>query len=209
MSESAASSAPIPTDYVIFVDEVSPRLRGWAFDQANPTQPARLRFRIGGRVVWEGTCDGSRPDVKGAGYPTELVGFSFKPEAATAGGMLTIETLGGAPLVMMVGTEARYETLVPAAQCATKEPVRAELSHLAHADAPGTVRNAIGAAASPEPTPHAAAPSARQESAARQAQSPWCEPLDDGQEPEPRRSGRAAGRGFLFGLFRHRQVGTV
>lgn len=182
MSDSAATLAAVSADMLIFVDDVSPRLRGWAFDRANPGQPARLRFRIDGRVVWEGTCNDPRPDVKDAGYPTELVGFSFEPVDAVAGGMLTIETLGGAPLVMMDGREARSETLVPAVQHIAEERVQREPPHVAHAGtAPGTVRHAVSAKAFPGLTPRATVPSVRQES--------------------PR-------LGFLFGLFRRRRSGA-
>nr|WP_321983182.1 hypothetical protein [uncultured Lichenicoccus sp.] len=81
------------------VDEASPeRVRGWVVGAQPPSPPQFLRFFVDGGLVWEGECDGLRPDVMAAGHPVSTVGFDFRmpPHPASDGpGVLTVEDRAG------------------------------------------------------------------------------------------------------------------
>jgi hypothetical protein len=102
----------------LVIDEATTeRVRGWATDPAAPDVPVCLRFMVDGATVWEGTCDGLRPDVRRSGHPTDPVGFDFDilPDLLMDGShILTAKHRDGTPVRLFVHGHACEEiTLLP------------------------------------------------------------------------------------------------
>src|SRR5262249_54354529 len=51
---------------------------GWAIDRDDPGRVLHMDIIINGEKIGEAVCSNRRPDVKNAGYPTEIVGYKFK-----------------------------------------------------------------------------------------------------------------------------------
>ncbi len=63
----------------IRVDEVSPKtVRGWVVNTESAQEPVTIKPTVNGKVLSEIVCDGERPDVLNAGWPSSKVGFSFR-----------------------------------------------------------------------------------------------------------------------------------
>lgn len=100
-----------PSPRLVVDEATGTRVRGWALDREDPS-PLFLRFLVDGVPVWEGPCDGLRPDVMKAGHPVEHVGFDFTvPETALRNGpgILTIQNSSRAPQQMMFGGRPHQE----------------------------------------------------------------------------------------------------
>ena len=79
------------------------RVRGWAVDLDRPERQIHLRFLVDDALIWEGTCDGLRLDVRKDGHGTGYAGFDFAiTELETAPPhMLRIEDIFGHRLTFM------------------------------------------------------------------------------------------------------------
>lgn len=109
------------------LDEVSVlRVRGWAVDPAACDAPVRARFLVNGLSVWEGTCDGDRPDVRQSGQASAHVGFAF--EVPPAGSpmerrTLTAEGPDGTPLLLLMDGQAHDSIQLCQAEASCDPPI--------------------------------------------------------------------------------------
>ena len=143
-SGSSDPSAPVERNrpYLIADEASTERVRGWATDPSTPDMPASVRFLVNGTPVWEGECNGLRPDVRGSGHPTDKVGFEFRlPLGSLKAGdqVLTAELRDGTQVRLLVDGRS-YEELTLSAhrgQPAMSEPA---VSGPTVSGATGTVR---------------------------------------------------------------------
>src|ERR1700748_1290354 len=61
---------------IAHIDDITETgISGWAYDQSNPLEPAKLVLCIDGENAGEFVCERSRPDVHNSGHPSLQVGF--------------------------------------------------------------------------------------------------------------------------------------
>jgi hypothetical protein len=90
-------------------------ISGWAYYPSKPDEVAKMRVLRDGYYVGDAICAGPRPDVKGAGYPTEAVGFHFKfsMDLGKYGCTVQLENEAGSPIQMSIEGQHVAECVIP------------------------------------------------------------------------------------------------